>query len=144
MLAGRRLELFATFTIPMLLSKYFDRVAITLSTICIVHCLAMPFLVALLPVTAFAFGGDGHFHSLMLWFVVPTSVLGFGFGFRVHRRMDIVALGVVAIAALAAAALWGHSAWDASVEVLVNVAASVLLAGAHWRNFREVRRLHHH
>jgi hypothetical protein len=128
----------------MLLSKYFDRVAITLSTICIVHCLAMPFVIALLPVTAFALGGDGHFHSLMLWFVVPTSVLGFALGFRVHRRVDIVALGAVAIAALAVAALWGHSEWDPSVEVVANVAASVLLAAAHWRNFREVRRLHSH
>ena len=128
----------------MLLSKYFDRVAIALSTICIVHCLAMPFVIALLPVTALAFGGDGHFHTLMLWFVVPTSVLGFGLGVRVHRRLGIVLLGAIAIAALAATALWGHSDWDPSVETLVNVAASVVLAAAHWRNFREVRRLHRH
>ena len=128
----------------MLLSKYFDRVAIALSTICIVHCLAMPFVIALLPVAAFAVGGDGHFHSLMLWFVVPTSVLGFALGLRVHRRVDIVLLGVAAIAVLAAVAVWGHSAWDPSAEVFVNVAASVLLAAAHWWNFREVRRLHRH
>ena len=128
----------------MLLSKYFDRVAIALSTICIVHCLAMPFVIALLPVTALALGGDGHFHTLMLWFVVPTSVLGFGLGFRVHRRNGIVLLGAVAIVGLATAALWGHSAWDPSIETLVNVAASVVLAAAHWRNFREVRRLHRH
>jgi cytochrome c biogenesis factor len=128
----------------MLLSKYFDRVAIALSTICIVHCLAMPFVIAVLPVAAFAVGGDGHFHSLMLWFVVPTSMLGFGFGFRVHRRADVALLGAAAIVTLAVAALWGHSAWDPSIEVLVNVMASVVLAAAHWRNFREVRRLHHH
>ena len=144
MLAGRRLDPDTPLNAPMLLSKYFDRVAIALSTICIVHCLAMPFVIALLPVTAFALGGDGHFHSLMLWFVVPTSVLGFGLGARVHRRVDIVAMGALAIAALAAAALWGHGAWDSSVEVLVNVVASVVLAAAHWRNFREVRRLHSH
>ena len=123
----------------MLLSKYLDRVAIALSTICIVHCLAMPVLIAVLPVAALAIGGDGHFHSLMLWFVVPTSVLGFGLGLRVHRRIDIVAMGAVAIAAL-----WPQSAWDPSLEVIANVAASVLLAAAHWRNFREVRRLHRH
>jgi hypothetical protein len=128
----------------MLLSKYFDRVAIALSTICIVHCLAMPFVIAVLPVAAFTVGGDGHFHSLMLWFAVPTSLLGFGLGFRVHRRADIVLLGAAAIITLAVAALWGHSAWDPSVEVFVNVVASVVLAAAHWRNFREVRRLHHH
>lgn len=128
----------------MALSKYFDRIAIALSTICIVHCLAMPFVIALLPLAAFAVGGDGHFHTLMLWFVVPTSVVGFGLGVRVHRRADIVALGVVAIAALAATALWGHAAWEPTLEVFVNVAASILLAAAHWRNFREVRRLHRH
>ena len=128
----------------MLLSKYLDRVAIALSTICIVHCLAMPVLIAVLPVAAYGERRDGHFHSLMLWFVVPTSVLGFGLGLRVHRRIDIVAMGAAAIAALAAAALWGHSAWDPSLEVTANVAASVLLAAAHWRNFREVRRLHRH
>jgi hypothetical protein len=142
MLAGR--DLFSNLLdVPMLL-KYVDRVAIALSTICIVHCLAMPFVIALLPVAALALGGDGHFHALMLWFVVPTSILGFGLGFRVHRRFEIVAFGALAIVALAAAALWGHSAWDPSVEVVVNVAASVALAAAHWRNFREVRRLHHH
>ena len=85
----------------MLLSKYVDRVAIALSTICIVHCLAMPFVIAVLPIAAFTVGGDGHFHSLMLWFVVPTSVIGFGLGLRVHRRIDIVLMGVVAIAVLA-------------------------------------------
>src|SRR3970040_193600 len=88
----------------MLFSKYFDRAAIALSTICIVHCLAMPFVIALLPVAAFTFGGDGHFHSLMLWFVVPTSVLGFALGVRVHRRADIGLTRVVAIARLARAA----------------------------------------
>jgi hypothetical protein len=128
----------------MALSRHFDRIAITLSTICIVHCLAMPFVIALLPVAALAFGSDGHFHALMLWFVVPTSVLGFGLGVRVHGRWDGVVLGAVAIAGLAAAALWGHGAWDPSIEVFVNVSASVLLAVAHWRNFREVRSSHHH
>jgi hypothetical protein len=144
MLAGPNESNSRPARVRMLLSKYFDRVAIALSTICIVHCLAMPFVIALLPVAAFTIGGDGHFHSLMLWFVVPTSVLGFGLGLRVHRRTDIVLLGAAAIVTLAIAALWGHSAWDPSLEVLVNVAASIVLAAAHWRNFREVRRLHNH
>jgi MerC mercury resistance protein len=128
----------------MTFSKYFDRIAIALSTICIVHCLAMPFVIAVLPLAAFTVGGDGHFHTLMLWLVVPTSVLGFGLGVRVHRRADIVALGVAAVAALSAAALWGHSAWQPRVEVFVNVGASIVLAAAHAWNFREVRRIHRH
>jgi hypothetical protein len=128
----------------MLVSRYFDRIAIALSTVCIVHCLAMPFVIALLPVAALTVGSDGHFHSLMLWFVVPTSVLGFGLGVRAHWRFDSLVLGAIAIAVLAAAALTGHDNWDPSIETLVNVGASVLLAVAHWRNFREVQRAHQH
>jgi hypothetical protein len=52
--------------------------------------------------------------------------------------------GAVAVAVLAAVALWGHAAWDATTEVVINVMASLLLASAHWRNFREVRRIHRH
>jgi hypothetical protein len=128
----------------MIVSRYLDRIAITLSTICIVHCLAMPFVVALLPLAAFTFGGDGHFHALMLWLVVPTSAVGFALGYRVHGKAGIVLIGAAAVTLLAVVALWGHSNWDATTEVVVNVAASVLLASAHWRNFREVRRVHRH
>ena len=125
-------------------SRYFDRIAIALSTICIVHCLAMPLLIAFLPLAAITLGNDGHFHWLMLWLVVPTSALGFALGFRVHARAGIVAVGAVAVAVLAVVALWGHGAWAPGLEVAVNVAASLLLAGAHWRNFAEVRRVHRH
>ena len=128
----------------MTLSRYLDRIAISLSTICIVHCLAMPFLVALLPVAAIAIGSDGHFHVLLLWFVVPTSAIAFSLGYRVHGKQGIVASGALAVAVLALVAFWGHDAWDPAVEVAVNVAASVALALAHWQNFREVRRVHRH
>jgi hypothetical protein len=128
----------------MAVSRYLDRIAISLSTICIVHCLAMPFVVALLPVVAITFGSDVHFHALMLWLVVPTSALAFSLGYRVHGRIGLVLMAAVAVAVLALVALWGHDAWNPRVEVTVNVAASLLLAVAHWKNFSEVRRLHSH
>ena len=47
--------------------KYFDHLAIALSTVCIVHCLALPILIAVLPIVALTLGtGDSHFHALML------------------------------------------------------------------------------
>jgi hypothetical protein len=128
----------------MTLSRYLDRIAISLSTICIVHCLAMPLLVAILPVVAITIGSDGHFHALMLWFVVPTSAIGFSLGYRVHGKTGIVASGACAVGVLALVAFWGHDAWDPAFEVAVNVAASIALAAAHWQNFREVRRVHRH
>lgn len=127
----------------MSLSRHFDRIAIALSAICIVHCLAIPLVVAVLPLAALGLGG-GHFHGLMLWLVVPVSVLGFALGYRVHRRPDIVAIGVGAVALLGVAGIYGHDQWSVAIEAGVSVVASLILAGTHWVNFREVRRLHRH
>lgn len=128
----------------MQLSRHFDRVAIALSAICIVHCLTVPLLVALLPFAALSFGDSEHFHGLMLWLVVPTSLLGFVLGYRLHRRAGLVVVGTVGIIVLAAAAIYGHDSWSEALEVALTVAGSLLLAAAHWLNFREVRRCHRH
>jgi uncharacterized membrane protein len=144
MLVGPIFKRSGSQSLAMTLSRYLDRIAISLSTICIVHCLAMPLLVALLPLAAITIGSDGHFHALMLWLVVPTSAIGFSLGYRVHHSARIIVAGAVAVAVLALVALWGHDHWDPRFEVTVNVAASILLAIAHWLNFREVRRLHSH
>jgi hypothetical protein len=125
-------------------SRHFDRIAIGLSAICIVHCLAIPLLVALLPVAAISFGDSQHFHGLMLWLVVPTSFVGFLLGYRVHRRTGLLALAAFAIAVLGAAAVYGHSAWAEWLEIPVTVAGSLMLAAAHWMNFRAVRLCHRH
>ncbi|MDX1563571.1 MAG: MerC domain-containing protein [Gammaproteobacteria bacterium] len=109
-----------------------------------VHCLAVPVLVAVLPIAAISLGDSEHFHGLMLWLVVPTSVVGFTLGYRLHRQAGIVALGAVGVVVLAAAAIWGHDGWAEAVEVSVSVAGSLVLGGAHWMNFRGVRRVHRH
>lgn len=125
-------------------SRHFDQIAIALSAICLVHCLAVPLLVALLPIAAISFGENQHFHELMLWIVVPTSFAGLSMGYRLHRGPGIVALGAVGVCLLALAAVFGHAVWPADVEIAVSVAGSLVLGGAHWLNFRAVRRCHRH
>jgi hypothetical protein len=125
-------------------SRVFDRIAIALSAICIVHCLAVPLLVALLPIAAVSFGNNQHFHEVMLWLVVPTSLVGFGMGLRVHRQIGIVLLGAAGVIVLWIVAIHGHETWRADVEAVVSVAGSLVLGGAHWMNFRAVRRCHLH
>jgi hypothetical protein len=128
----------------MSFSKYFDHVAIGLSAICIVHCMAVPFVVAVLPLAAITFSGDTHFHELMLWVILPTSLLGFALGIRIHKRVRIGMLGALGLAVIVFAALWAHGAWPTWAELFVSIVGSVTLAFAHWRNFREVRRVHRH
>ena len=121
-------------------SHYFDRIAITLSGICIVHCLAIPLLVAVLPVAALSLGDDAHFHGWMLGLAVPTSLAGFYFGYRIHR---LVGLGVGGIVVFILAFV-GHGYWIEEIEIFVSVLGGLLLAAAHWMNLRGVRRIHSH
>lgn len=130
--------------LPMSSSRYFDRIAIALSAICIVHCLAATLLMALLPIAAIALGDNGHFHELMLLLVLPSSIIGFYLGHREHSRWGIGALGVLGMIVLSTAAIWGHGQWSGWVEVSASVFGSLVLATAHWMNFQEVRRVHVH
>ena len=127
-----------------MVSRYFDRIAISLSAICIVHCLAVPLVVAVLPLAALGLGGESHFHAVMLWLVVPISVIGLVMGYREHNRAAIVIAGIVGMAVVSVAAILGHGQWPISIEVLVSLVGSVLLAGAHWANFVVVRKVHVH
>jgi hypothetical protein len=127
-----------------MVSRYFDRIAISLSAICIVHCLAVPLVVAVLPLAVLGLGGESHFHAVMLWLVVPISIIGLVMGYREHNRVAIVVAGIVGIAIVLVAVILGHGQWPISIEVLVSLIGSVLLAGAHWANFVVVRSVHVH
>ena len=128
----------------MSVSRYFDRIAISLSAICIVHCLAVPLVVAILPIAVLGFGGESHFHAVMLWLVVPISVVGLIMGYRIHDRPGIVALGMLGLIVIAIAAIRGHGHWPVLAEVVVSILGSLMLTSAHWTNFVLVRKLHVH
>jgi len=125
-------------------SHYFDRIAIALSGVCIVHCLAVPLLAAVLPIAFAGLDEDLHFHEWMLWGVVPTSLFGLGMGLRYHRRKWIPTLGAVGLVIVAYAAIVAHGAWAWWQELSLSIIGSVLLVAAHWRNFVEVRLSHTH
>jgi len=125
-------------------SRYFDRAAIALSAICIVHCLVVPLLVALLPLAAVALGEAGHFHGLMLWLVIPSSFIGFYLGYREHSRAGFGMLGAVGLGLITVAALLGHGQWTSWLEASISLLGSLILVRAHWINFQEVRRVHVH
>ena len=128
----------------MLHSKRLDQIAIALSAVCIVHCMAVPVAVAVLPIAAVTIGSGTHFHALMLWLVVPTSLVGFSLGFRIHGKPGIVALGATGLTGIAVAALWGHANWPLAAEIGFSIVSSLILGTAHYRNFLEVRHCHLH
>ena len=105
-----------------------------LSGLCVVHCLALPFLVVLLP-----FLGqftDDHLHAELLIVVIPVSVVALAFGFRKHRQAGIVFAGAIALAIITISGTVAHSTFGLLADRLLTVIGSILLAVTHYRNFR--------
>lgn len=116
-----------------------DGLALVLSGVCLVHCLALPVALTLLPTLAAGLLDHAEFHQLMLIVALPTSLLAFGIGCRRHRRWDIAALGGTGLALLVFAAFALHAWGDGALERYVTIAGGLILAAAHVQNFRACR-----
>jgi len=117
-----------------LASSVFDRIAILLSGLCLVHCLLGTVLVASTAVAGDFLSHDLHVYGLLL--ALPLAVLGLWRGFRVHKRLYVMGLGVAGIAMLAASLLVSHAG---RLEVVLSIAGVIVLATAHLINLRAIR-----
>ena len=123
----------------MMLSGAMDKSAIALSGVCIAHCLALPAVVALLPaLSAYWFAGES-FHLLLLFMVLPTSIVALGLGCRHHRTYGILLWGTSGLLVLTAAAGLGQAWVGEAAEKVLTVIGATLVMVAHANNFRLCR-----
>jgi hypothetical protein len=111
-----------------------DKSALTLSGLCLVHCIAGSLLL-----TVFAISGDflGHdVHAVGLVLAMPLAAVALWRGVRRHGRMGVALLGLLGIALMALSLLVSHGE---TAEVVVSVVGVTLLAAAHLWNLRASR-----
>jgi len=83
---------------PAKSTDWLDGAAIGLSGLCLLHCLALPFLVGVLPLLMpFA---ESHLHAQMLYFAVPLSIIAVGIGYARHRSARVVVAAAAGLALL--------------------------------------------
>ncbi|WP_293369501.1 MerC domain-containing protein [Nevskia sp.] len=118
-----------------------DGLAMLFSALCLVHCLALPVLVAALPLAASSFVADERFHQWLLLGAVPTSLIALGWGWRRHRQPLVAWLGSLGMGFMVFAAFGiEFGLLDALGERALTIVGAVLLAVAHLRNYQ----LRHH
>ncbi len=115
------------------LTSLLDASAISLSSLCLAHCLLLPVAVALVPVLGVASKAE-WVHLAFVAMAAPLAALAL---WRSHRHRPLPpplwALAAVGLAGLLAGATgWPVHAW----ETPVTVAGSLLLASAHVWNWR--------
>ncbi len=115
-------------------SSWLDRSAITLSGLCLVHCLVGSLLLTAASLSA---GLLSHnVHAIGLAIALPLAAFALWRGVTLHGRFGVAVLGASGIALMAVSLLVGHGAPS---EVLLSVCGVGLLAGAHWWNLRASR-----
>ena len=113
-----------------------DKTAISISFICTFHCLAMPFVVVLLPTLAAINLEDEAFHLWMVIAVIPTSLLALSMGCKKHRDYRVLLLGIIGLSLLIIAAFLGHDLLGESAETAVTVLGASIIAAGHLLNHR--------
>lgn len=113
-----------------------DKTGIIGSFVCAIHCLAGPIILVMLPVFPLLWAPDESFHQLMLWILVPTGLIAFSLGYRKHKHIGTLMLGMARLLGLLLAATIFQDALGENGERILTVAAAATLVLAHFRNFR--------
>lgn len=117
-----------------------DRVAISTSALCAVHCLCLPILLSVLPALGATFFGQESFHVVLLWLVIPLSVVALGMGCRKHKNWMVALLGVAGLSLLIIAAAFGHDFLGETGERIATLAGALFIGVGHFRNYTLCRR----
>ncbi|HET6843173.1 MAG TPA: MerC domain-containing protein [Candidatus Angelobacter sp.] len=111
-----------------------DHLGACISGICLVHCIAMPLLLAFAPAVAHFIPGDELFHRLLALLVVGAGLPSFWLGFHKHGRTVVVAAGLAGLAIVLFALAFGDSFHSHIAEVALTMTGSVVLTSAHLAN----------
>ena len=125
------------------MQKNFDRFAIILSGLCAVHCIAVPLAVSLFPFLSLSLehGDDTHellFHQIIVFIIIPTSLIALSTGFITHKRWLPTVIATVGLVILLIPALFNHDD-----EIIITLLGGCIHAIGHVLNAQATRQSHH-
>ncbi|WP_199099522.1 MerC domain-containing protein [Dyella sp. ASV21] len=120
-----------------------DRVGATASFLCAIHCAALPFVLAVLPLLGLGFLADHRFERGFVMFACALALISLVSGYRHHRRPLALLLALPGLLLLISGVTFAESYSVALHSVLVTC-GGLLVASAHFVNLRTHRALHVH
>lgn len=118
----------------------FETVAMGLSLSCLAHCLALPLMLASLPAWSAWLDVPEAFHLWVLLCAAPLGLWMLIDGYRLHRGVRQLGLGLTGLMLMASALMFQGSA----METVATAAGAATLATAHFLNWRSRARLCRH
>ena len=121
-----------------------DRLAIGLSLMCAIHCLAIPVLFLLLPSMATLSLDNEAIHFWLAAAVFPSSIYALTLGCKQHKRYRLLFLGAIGLSLLILALVLGVDRIGEVGEKVLTVLGAGSIAVGHWLNYRLCQVQDHH
>ena len=116
-----------------------DKLSITLSMACMIHCLLMPsFLILTSGFLALTIDNE-LIHKVFLILVIPISLYALISGFQNHKITSYLYLGISGLWLLIFAIFFGESVFGELIEEVLTFIGSIMVAYSHYKNFQTCR-----
>ena len=112
-------------------TRSWDVVGVLLSTVCLIHCLAVPVGLALIPALTGTLSEQEWLHRLVVVLAFMVVAIALVTGIRAHRRYGPLLPASVGLALLTLSLIVGEEHW---AEQLVTSVGALMTASAHLWN----------
>ena len=113
-----------------------DKIAIGLSIACVIHCFLVPSFIILSPAFLSIELDNELIHYLMLFLVVPISMIALSNGFKNHKMISYFLIGLTGLLILICAVLFGESILGHTGEKALTLIGAIILSIAHYKDFK--------
>ena len=111
-----------------------DKFAMSLSMICVIHCLFTPSFI-ILTSTFFSFSYDNEFmHKMTLLLAVPISIFALIMGYKNHKTISFLPIGILGLLILILAVLLGERVLGEYGEKGLTLLGSIFVTYSHFKN----------
>ena len=80
--------------------QFSDKLSMCLSVCCILHCIALPFLILLIPSIASLWINDESVHVVLVLLAIPISLFAMSVSLKKHHNYKCIVLAIIGLALL--------------------------------------------
>ena len=118
-----------------------DKLSITLSLACMIHCLLMPsFLILTSGFLALSIDNE-LIHKVFLIIVLPVSLYALITGYQNHKILSYLYLGISGLWLLFFAVFFGEGVFGEFTEKSLTLIGSIIVATSHYKNYKACKEL---
>jgi hypothetical protein len=111
-----------------------DNLGIVASVICLIHCMAMPFILALLPFMGLSFLDSEEAHWVLAFFIIGFALVAIFPAYLKHKRPGILSAMIVGMLLVVFGAFFAEHTLGHAYEMPLLVVGNLILVATHWRN----------